>query len=122
MSKVHERLKAMRQEWVLHGQSKDYLAPPLDAALANLWLYHKRPHGIFPSLVDPDGTLQAFVDKSLEGVDVLKISAERDVCRGCYETYRLENMYTCTSCDTSYCWRCMSKRENNQCRCGGEMY
>lgn len=126
MSKVHERLKAQSQVWENSGRDKDYLLPPLDAALANLWLYH---HGggtdrsdNVPSPVDPDGSLQAFVDKSLEGVDVMEIWAEKDVCRSCYETFRLENMYTCTSCDTSYCWRCMSKRDNNQCGCGGEMY
>lgn len=126
MSNFHERLKLMARTWVQSGRNIDYLAPDLTAALASLWLDH---HGAanskldnVSSLADPDGLLREYVDQSLEGVDVWSIWSRRAECHGCGETYKLENMITCTECRVSRCWRCEGRLGSDICRCGGEMY
>lgn len=127
MSAFREKLLKKRIDWIMHAQSKDYILPPLDAALANLWLYHhageRERRKSAPAIVDPDGTLQAFIDESLSGVDTMDVWSKREHCSGCYETYKLENMVTCTLCHRSICWRCeVGNVGENICSCGGEMY
>lgn len=122
MSRAHEKIIRMQHDWMQHGKAKDYLLPPLDASLANNWLYHhsgKRDKNV-PSPVDPDGTLQAFVDKSLESVDIDALLRQRESCFRCGQTNKLENMLTCTLCHRSICWQC--ETGSNICRCGGEMF
>lgn len=124
MDRFQERLARMRQEWVAHGQRAEDLIPPLVAVLADAWLYRKGggEKGGQRALIDPGGELQAYIDKSLEGKDVYDILAERRTCPYCGETYRLENMATCTECLTSICWRCESMQGSRRCGCGGERY
>lgn len=111
------RLQMRAREWQRLGRGTHDLYGPLDAALVKIWLEH---HG--PENVDPDGSIQAFIDKSLEGVDLADIWSEKAHCSKCFETYRLENMITCMFCDRSLCWRCEAMQGNNLCSCGGEMY
>lgn len=126
MSPVQEKIIRMRQSWVQHGEAKEYLAPPLPAATARLWLFYQgggesRPENV-PSPVDSDGSLQAYIDKSLEGVDLDALWQQREYCDRCRETYRLENTVSCLHCLSIICWRCAS-HQNNICKtCGGEMY
>lgn len=135
MSRFHETLSRMQADWIMHDKSKAYLLPPLDAALANLWLYwhwngEKPEITLVPikrkgpsSVVDPDGWLQAFVDQSLEGIDTQEVWAKREICPGCGWRYKLENMVTCVDCHRSLCWRCDAYRGGKGiCACGGEMY
>lgn len=123
MDRFQERLAGMRQEWIGHGQRAEDLIPPLLAVLADAWLYRasggKRKRR---ARLDPGGALQGYIDKSLEGKDVNGILAERRVSPRCGETYRLENMATCTQCLTSICWRCEAMQTDNICGCGGERY
>ena len=50
----------------------------------------------------------------------------RETCRICGETYKLENMKLCTQCSRTCCYRCSAQAEkaldgNPVCPCGGEL-
>lgn len=135
MSRYHETLLRKHAEWSMHDKDKAYALPPLDAALAKLWLYHHwngERHldsllmGVDqsrPSVVDPNGVLQEFVDQSLDGIDTMDVWSKRKTCPGCGESYKMENMVTCVDCHRTICWRCDAYQEaKGTCSCGGEMY
>lgn len=126
MSPAQEKLIWMQQAWTQHNKAKEYLAPPFVAATANLWLYNQgggtsRPANV-PSPVDPDGSLQTYIDKSLEGVDLHALWRQREYCDRCHETYKLENTVSCLNCLSIICWRCAAHQDNRCRTCGSEMY
>lgn len=73
--------------------------------------------------------LQAFVRASEKAQPEDWLDAylsERETCRRCGESYRLENIMLCTQCDRTYCHKCMADEHraangNIACVCGGEL-
>lgn len=52
--------------------------------------------------------------------------SRREVCGGCGEYYKLENLKLCTHCSRRFCYRCAAEAGNSPngnpaCPCGGEL-
>ena len=123
MSNIEVEIRMHLKMWQESEYDSKFLFSGLKAATASLWLTEHT------EIIDNRDNMELFIKASLDSIGgAISVWIKKAHCPACGERYSLENMETCTDCQTTYCCRCirnykdMTSKKHNADDCNGEFY